>query len=86
MFQPLFENLRTAGVPVSLREYLSFLAALKTGMATYDSEVFYYLARTAMVKDERHLDRFDQAFASTFEGLEAISAEDVLNAVDIPED
>lgn len=86
MFQPLFENLRSAGVPVSLREYLSFLAALKTGIATYDSEVFYYLARTAMVKDERNLDKFDRAFAATFEGLDAISADDVLNAVDIPEE
>lgn len=86
MFQPLFENLRTAGVPVSLREYLSFLAALKTGIATYDSEVFYYLARTAMVKDERNLDKFDRAFAATFEGLDSISADDVLNAVDIPEE
>jgi len=86
MFQPLFENLRSAGVPVSLREYLSFLAALKTGIATYDTEAFYYLARTAMVKDERNLDKFDRAFAATFEGLEAITAQDVLNAVDIPEE
>lgn len=86
MFQPLFENLRSAGVPVSLREYLSFLAVLKTGLATYDTEAFYYLARTAMVKDERNLDKFDRAFAMTFEGLDGISTEDVLNAVDIPED
>ncbi|SHG33536.1 vWA domain-containing protein [Cognatishimia maritima] len=86
MFQPLFENLRSVGVPVSLREYLSFLAALKTGIATYDTEVFYYLARTAMVKDERNLDKFDRAFAATFEGIESITAQDVLNAVDIPED
>ncbi|MFY0595908.1 MAG: VWA domain-containing protein [Cognatishimia sp.] len=86
MFQPLFENLRSAGVPVSLREYLSFLAALKTGLATYDSEAFYYLARTAMVKDERNLDKFDRAFAATFEGLDTISSQDVLNAVDIPEE
>ena len=86
MFQPLFENLRSAGVPVSLREYLSFLAVLKTGLATYDTEAFYYLARTAMVKDERNLDKFDRAFAMTFEGLDRITAEDVLNAVDIPED
>ncbi|CUJ33511.1 vWA domain-containing protein [Cognatishimia activa] len=86
MFQPLFDNLRSVGVPVSLREYLSFLAALKTGLATYDPEAFYYLARTAMVKDERNLDKFDRAFAATFEGLDHISEQDVLNAVDIPED
>ena len=86
MFQPLFDNLRSVGVPVSLREYLSFLAALKTGLATYDPEAFYYLARTAMVKDERNLDKFDRAFAATFQGLDHISEQDVLNAVDIPED
>ena len=86
MFQPLFDNLRSVGVPVSLREYLSFLAALKTGLATYDPEAFYYLARTAMVKDERNLDKFDRAFAATFEGLDHISEQDVLNAIDIPED
>ena len=86
MFQPLFENLRSAGVPVSLREYISFLSALRTGIATYDTEAFYYLARTAMVKDERNLDKFDRAFAATFEGLADISAEDVLEAVDIPEE
>ncbi len=86
MFQPLFENLRSAGVPVSLREYLSFLAAVKTGMATYDTEAFYYLARVSMVKDERNLDKFDRAFAATFEGLNQVTADQVLEAVDIPED
>lgn len=86
MFVPFFESLRSAGVPVSLREYLSFLEGLRAGLATYDPETFYYLARTAMVKDERHIDRFDRAFAHSFQGLEQISADQVLNAVDLPED
>ncbi|SPF80322.1 vWA domain-containing protein [Pseudoprimorskyibacter insulae] len=86
MFVPFFENLRAASVPVSLREYLTFLEALKAGLAIYDPEAFYYLARSAMVKDERNIDKFDRAFAATFSGLEAISADDVLNAVDLPED
>lgn len=86
MFQPFFENLRSASIPVSLREYLTFLEGMKAGLATYDIESFYYLARSAMVKDERHLDRFDRAFAATFEGLENISADQVLEAVDIPEE
>ena len=84
MFLPFFENLRKGGVPVSLREYLSFLEGMKAGLATYDVEAFYYLARTSMVKDERNIDKFDRAFAATFKGLEAISQADVLNAVDIP--
>ena len=86
MFLPFFDNLRRAKVPVSLREFLSFLEAMKAGLATYDIEAFYFLARAIMVKDERHIDRFDQAFAATFSGLEEISAADVLNAVDIPEE
>ncbi|MGR3494297.1 vWA domain-containing protein [Citreimonas sp.] len=86
MFVPFFETLRKTGVPVSLREYLAFLDGMAAGLATYDVDAFYYLARTAMVKDERHIDRFDRAFAQTFSGLEAISAGDVLDAVDLPED
>ncbi len=84
MFLPFFDNLRNAGLPVSLREYLTFLEAMGEGLVTYDIEGFYYLARTAMVKDERMIDRFDRAFAASFEGLEAISAADVMNAVEIP--
>ncbi|MVO14199.1 vWA domain-containing protein [Parasedimentitalea huanghaiensis] len=86
MFQPFFENLRNASVPVSLREYLTFLEAIKAGLATYDIEAFYFLARSSMVKDERNIDKFDRAFAATFEGLEAISAQAVMDAVDIPEE
>ena len=86
MFVPFFETLRQHGVPVSLREYLGFLTGLKTGLVTYDIEGFYYLARAAMVKDERHLDRFDRAFAKSFEGLEAMSFDAVLDAVDLPAD
>lgn len=84
MFLPFFENLRRTGVPVSLREYLGFLEALDAGLATYDIDAFYLLGRTIMVKDERHLDRYDRAFSSSFSGLDKISADEVLNAVDIP--
>ncbi len=84
MFLPFFENLRKTGIPVSLREYLTFLEGMKKGLATYDVEAFYYLARVSMVKDERNIDKFDQAFAASFKGLEEISFEQVLDAVDIP--
>ena len=84
MFLPFFETLRKAGLPVSLREYLTFLEAMGTGLVTYDVDGFYYLARSAMVKDERHIDRFDRAFAASFEGLEQITSQDMLNAVDLP--
>jgi len=86
MFLPFFEALRRGGVPVSLREYLTFLEGMSRGLATYDIDAFYFLARTCMVKDERHIDKFDRAFATAFEGLAGITAEDVLEAVDIPAD
>jgi uncharacterized protein with von Willebrand factor type A (vWA) domain len=86
MFLPFFDNLRKGGIPVSLREYLSFLEGMSAGLVTYDVEGFYYLARTAMVKDERNLDKFDRAFAATFKGLEDLRLEDVLQAVNIPAD
>ena len=86
MFLPFFDALRQAGIPVSLREYLSFLEALDQGLATYDVDAFYYLARTSMVKNETHLDRFDQAFAVAFKGVEAIKTEAVLDALDLPSD
>ncbi|MBN2739455.1 MAG: VWA domain-containing protein [Rhodobacteraceae bacterium] len=86
MFLPFFQALRSGGVPVSLREYLSFLEGLSAGLCTYDVEEFYYFARCTMVKDERFLDRFDRAFSTAFKGLEAITPDDVLNAVDLPEE
>jgi len=86
MFQPFFENLRKASIPVSLREYLTFLEGMKKGLVTYDIEAFYFLARAAMVKDERNIDKFDRAFSATFKGLEAIPNSAVMEAVDIPEE
>jgi len=86
MFLPFFEKLRSEGVPVSLREYLSFIEGMKAGLVIYDPEGFYYLARTVMVKDERHLDRFDRAFSACFSGIENITLDQVLEAVDIPGD
>ncbi|MBL9057005.1 MAG: VWA domain-containing protein, partial [Rhodobacteraceae bacterium] len=86
MFLPFFQALRGEGVPVSLREYLGFLEGMAAGLVTYDAEGFYYLARTVMVKDERHLDRFDRAFAAAFKGLEAITPEEVVAALDLPAD
>ncbi|MEM9755210.1 MAG: VWA domain-containing protein [Pseudomonadota bacterium] len=86
MFLPFFETLRAARVPVSLREFLTFLDGMRAGLVTYDVEGFYYLARAAMVKDERHIDRFDGAFAAAFSGLEAIPPEAVMDAAEIPAD
>jgi uncharacterized protein with von Willebrand factor type A (vWA) domain len=86
MFLPFFQTLRDHGVPVSLREFLVFLEGMQAGLVTYDVDGFYYLARAILVKDERHLDRFDRAFAKAFEGVETLSLDQVLTAVDLPAD
>ena len=86
MFLPFFHSLRQHRVPVSLREFLDFLEVLKTGIVTYDVDGFYHLARTAMVKSETHLDRFDRAFAEAFEGLASVETSDILEALDLPAD
>jgi uncharacterized protein len=86
MFLPFFQTLREEAVPVSLREFLSFLEAMATGIVIYDADGFYHLARLTLVKDERHIDRFDRAFARAFSGLERVTAEQVLEALDLPGD
>jgi uncharacterized protein with von Willebrand factor type A (vWA) domain len=86
MLLPFFGTLRDHGVPVTLREFLTFLEGLGKGLATCDVEAFYHLARCTMVKDERHLDRFDRAFAATFKGLETLDIATVLQALDLPEE
>ena len=73
MFNSFFYELKRAQVPVSLREYLTLLEAVEAGLANYAIEDFYYLSRSALVKDERHIDRFDQVFGHVFKGLEYLS-------------
>ncbi|PAU75773.1 vWA domain-containing protein [Halomonas salipaludis] len=74
MFIGLFETLKRAGVPVSLRELLDLHAVVEHGVVFADMQSFYQVARTVMVKDERHFDSYDRAFAAWFEGLENLDA------------
>ena len=83
MFLTFFAELKGAGVPVSLKEYLTLVEALDKGLAQYSTEEFYFLARAALVKDERNLDRFDRVFGHVFKGL--ASPGDALLA-EIPEE
>ena len=83
MFVTFFHALKKEGVPVSLREYLSLMEALQLDLADKRVEDFYFLARTALVKDERNLDKFDRVFAAVFKGLELISD---AATVDVPEE
>lgn len=77
-------QLRDAGIPVSVTEYLALLEALKAGIADHSVDDFYGLARTILVKDERFYDRFDRVFSAHFSGLESLL--DMLVGADIPED
>src|SRR5271166_1701754 len=70
MFARFILSLRQAGVPASITEYLTLLGAMKAGVGEFSIEDFYYLSRSALVKDERHLDRFDRVFGECFKGLE----------------
>jgi uncharacterized protein len=86
MFLPFFLELKAAGVPVSLREYLALLEGLEAELVTYDVEGFYYLSRATLVKDERFIDRFDRVFAHAFRGVEAVAGEEGPSSVALPEE
>jgi len=83
MFVSFFTELKSAGVPVTLREYLTLMQAMEADLASRRVEDFYYLSRATLVKDERNLDKFDRVFGHVFKGLETVG--DGL-AADIPED
>jgi uncharacterized protein with von Willebrand factor type A (vWA) domain len=67
---PFFFQLRQAGVPVSLSEFLTLLEALEKRVAFCSAHEFYHLGRLALVKDERYFDRYDRVFAEHFAGAE----------------
>ena len=83
MLIDFFYTLRSAKLPVSVKEFLTLLEALKEGVvgpngqsedgSGYKIDDFYYLSRTALVKDEKHYDKFDRAFASYFKGVEMVT-------------
>ena len=83
MFINFFYELKNNAVPVSIKEYLMLLEALKAGCSDYSVDSFYYLARSVFVKDEKNLDKFDRVFGKTFEGIEFIADDET---VDIPDE
>ena len=83
MLLGLFNEMRAAKVPVSVRELLDLINALKHHVVFADMDEFYYLSRTVMVKDERHFDKFDRAFGAYFKGLDNL---DQLIEAMIPDD
>ena len=83
MFINFFLELRSAKLPVSLREYLTLLEGMDAGLANYSLENFYYLSRATLVKDEKNLDKFDRVFGHVFKGLEQTGE---VETQDIPEE
>ena len=82
MLIDFFLHLKARKLPVSTKEFLTLLEAVQAGLAGHSMEDFYFLARTSLVKDESHFDRFDQAFGEYFKGIEAIPGLEV----DLPEE
>jgi uncharacterized protein with von Willebrand factor type A (vWA) domain len=70
MFVTFFHELKSAGVPVTLREYLTLMEAMELDLADRRVMDFYYLSRATLIKDERNLDKFDRVFGKVFEGIE----------------
>jgi uncharacterized protein with von Willebrand factor type A (vWA) domain len=77
MLIDFFYTLRAAKLPVSVKEYLTLLEALQAGVVGpqrgLEMDDFYHLARTTLVKDEKHYDKFDRAFAAYFKGVEMLA-------------
>ena len=68
-----FYSLRDANLPVSLKEYLTLIEALRARVIAPSLDEFYYLARLTLVKDERYFDKFDQAFGAYFRGAQQLT-------------
>ncbi len=83
MLLNFFYALRAREVPVSLKEWLMFMEALQAQLVFADIDVFYLLARTCLVKDEKHFDKFDQAFTAFYKDVETL--DDLLGML-LPED
>jgi uncharacterized protein with von Willebrand factor type A (vWA) domain len=81
MFLNFFNELKAAKVPVTLKEYLMLMEGMDKSVIGRRVEEFYYLSRSALVKDEKYLDRFDVVFSHVFKGVEMVSME---RAQDIP--
>lgn len=79
-----FFTLREHRVPTTIRELLDLLQALDQGVVYASIDEFYLLSRAVLVKDEKHFDKFDRAFAKYFEGIDSIDPDLLTKA--IPED
>lgn len=82
MFLDFFLYLRHAGLPVTIKEYLTLLDVLDSGMVERGVDDFYYLSRSSLVKHEQNLDKFDRLFGQYFKGIEYIDDKEFMNIPD----
>lgn len=75
MFIPFLYELRSRKVPVGTQEAVALAGALKAGLHDSSLDGFYFVARSLLIHDEKHLDAFDQAFAKVFQGVESFALE-----------
>lgn len=83
MLISFFSGLRSAEIPVTLRELMDLIEALKERLIFGSVDDFYYLSRACLVKDEKYYDKFDRAFAAYFKDLETL--DDIIDVL-IPDD
>ena len=69
MLIDFFLKLKSHKLPVSIKEYLTLLEAMDKDVIGPNINDFYYLSRTALVKDEANFDKFDRAFAEFWDGV-----------------
>src|SRR5437660_9502272 len=74
MLTGFFLKLKSHKLPVSIKEWLTLLEAMQKDVISPSIDEFYYLSRTALVKDEQNFDKFDRAFGEYFKGMESVAA------------
>ncbi len=83
MFLDFFLLLRQHNMPVTVPEYLTLLAALRSEAGVASVSDFYALSKAALVKHEQHLDLFDRVFGEWYNGMQHTVSEKL---PDIPPD
>src|SRR5438046_9654649 len=73
MLSGFFVKLKDHKIPVSIKEWLTLLEAMQKDVISPSIDEFYYLSRTALVKDEQNFDKFDRAFGEYFKGIESVA-------------
>jgi len=82
MFIDFFYHLRAHQLQPSIQEFLTLLEVLRSRATPLSVDEFYQSARMCLIKDESLYDRFDQAFGSYYEAIEA----DLPSQAEIPLD